>query len=161
MCHSWKSVRTSGHYGNLSVLRIRDVYPESRIQKQQQKRGVKKKFCHTFYFSHKIHKTEYYYIFYMLKNKIWPNPQELFKFLPNKFSLSSQKYGFGIRDPGSEIRDPGSEIRDPRSGIRDPRSEIRDPRSGIRKKTYSGPGSRGQKDTGSQIPDPDPQHCNL
>jgi hypothetical protein len=30
--------------------------------------------------------------------------------------------------------------------------------SGIRKKTYSG--SRGQKGTRSQIPDPDPQHRN-
>jgi hypothetical protein len=45
-------------------------------------------------------------------------------FLPKKLSLSSQKYGFGIRDPRSGIRDPGSEIRDP-------------------EKTYSG--SRGQK----------------
>jgi hypothetical protein len=33
----------------------------------------------------------------------------------------------------------------------DPGSEIRDP-----EKTYSG--SRGQKGTGSRIPDPDPQH---
>jgi hypothetical protein len=42
-----------------AVLRIRDVcpgsriliftHPGSRIQKQQQKRGVKKNFCHTFY----------------------------------------------------------------------------------------------------------------
>jgi hypothetical protein len=44
-------------------------------------------------------------------------------------SLSSQKYGF----------------------------EIRDPRSGIRKKPIPDPGSRGQKGTGSRIPDPDPQ----
>jgi hypothetical protein len=36
--------------------------------------------------------------------------------------------------------------------------EIRDPRSGIRKKPIPDPGSRGQKGTGSRIPDPDPQH---
>ena len=56
-----------------SVLRIRDVYPWSRIlifthsgsrisdpgcriQKQQQKRGVKKISRHTFFCSHKFHK---------------------------------------------------------------------------------------------------------
>jgi hypothetical protein len=43
-------------------------------------------------------------------------------------SLSSQKYGFGIRDPGTKIQDP---------------------RSGIRKKPIPDPGSRGQKDPGS------------
>ncbi len=36
-------------------------------------------------------------------------------------------------------------------------SGIRDPRSGIRKKPIPDPGSRGQKGTGSGIPDP--QHC--
>ncbi len=41
-------------------------------------------------------------------------------------SVSSQKYGFGTRDP----------------------------RSGIRKRPIPVPGSRGQKGTGSQIPDP-------
>jgi hypothetical protein len=44
-------------------------------------------------------------------------------FLPKKLSLSTQKYGFGIRDP----------------------------RSGIRKKPIPDPGSRGQKGTGSRI----------
>jgi hypothetical protein len=44
-------------------------------------------------------------------------------FAPKKLSLSSKKYGFGIRDP---------------------------------EKTYSG--SRGQKGSGSRIPDPDQQH---
>jgi hypothetical protein len=40
-------------------------------------------------------------------------------------------------------------------------SGIRDPRSGIRKKPIPDPGSRGQKGTGSRIPDPDPQHWIL
>jgi hypothetical protein len=47
------------------------------------------------------------------------------KFLPKKLSLSSQKYGFGIRDPGSGIRQKPIRILDP--------------------------GSRGQKGTGSRI----------
>jgi hypothetical protein len=51
-------------------------------------------------------------------------------FYSKKLSLSSQKFGFGIRDP----------------------------RSGIRKKPIPDPGSRGQKGTGSWISDPDPQH---
>jgi hypothetical protein len=33
------------------------------------------------------------------------------------------------------------------------------PGSRIRMLTFSHPGSRGQKDTQSRIPDPDPQHC--
>ncbi len=44
----------------------------SRIQKQQQKIGVKNFFCQTIFCSHKFHKTEYYFIFDMLKKKIWP-----------------------------------------------------------------------------------------
>ncbi len=36
-----------------------------------------------------------------------------------------------------------------------------DPGSGIRKKPIPDPGSRGQKGTGSGIPDPDPQHWNI
>jgi hypothetical protein len=74
----------------------------------------------------------------MLKKKIWPVFKELYNFLPKNLSISSQKYRFGIRDP--------------RSGIWDPE-----------KKPIPGPGfgSRGQKGTGSRIPDPDPQHCIL
>ncbi len=72
----------------------------------------------------------------MLFLKCWrkifgPIFKELLKFLPKKFSICSQIYGFGIRDP----------------------------RSGIRKKPISDPRSRGQKGTGSRIPDP--QHCFL
>jgi hypothetical protein len=65
-----------------AVSRIRDVYPGtwilifthpgSRIQKQQLKRGVKR-ICHTFFCSHKFHKIENYFIFEVLKKKIWAN----------------------------------------------------------------------------------------
>ncbi len=50
--------------------------------------------------------------------------KELLKFLPKKFSICSQIYGFGIRDPektysGSRIPDPGvKKAPDPRSRIR-------------------------------------------
>jgi hypothetical protein len=56
-----------------AVLRVRDVYPGSwilifthsgsRIQKQQQKIGVKKISCQTFFCSHKFHKIVNYLIF--------------------------------------------------------------------------------------------------
>jgi hypothetical protein len=74
----------------LPVLRIRDVYPGSRIlivypsripgsriQKPQQKRGVKKICCHAFFCSHQFHKIERYFMFEMLKKKIWPSFQRI------------------------------------------------------------------------------------
>jgi hypothetical protein len=52
----------------------------SRIQKQQQKRGVKKFSCHTFLCSHKFHKIENYFSFEVLKKKIWANFQRIILF---------------------------------------------------------------------------------
>ncbi len=52
------------------------------------------------------------------RKKFGPIFKELLKFLPKKFSICSQIYGFGIRDPGSEIRDPEKTYS--RSGIPDP-----------------------------------------
>jgi hypothetical protein len=115
-----------------AVLRIRDVYPGtrilifthpgsrisdlgSRIQKQQQKRGVKKNLLYTFFFSHKFHIIENYFIFEMLKKKIRANFQRIIELFTQKLPLSSQKYGFGIRkkpipDPGvKKAPDHGSE----------------------------------------------------
>ncbi len=59
----------------------------------------------------------------MVKKIFGPIFKELLKFLPKKFSICSQIYGFRIRDPGS----------------------------GIRKKPIPDPRSRGQKGTGSRI----------
>ncbi len=97
------------------MVRIRDVYPGSGFfpipdpgnQKQQQKRGVKKNFCHTFLCSHKFHKIENYFSFEVLKKKIWANFQRIIEL----FTLKNMALGSGIRDPektysGSRI--PGS-----------------------------------------------------
>ncbi len=129
-----------------AVLRIRDVYPGSRIlifthpgsriQKQQQKREVKKISFHTFLCSHKFHKIVNYFSFEVLK-KIWANFQRIIELFTKKIVKKLLK--IWSWDPGSEIRDP--------------------------EKTY--PGSRGQKGTGSRIHgskrhrilDPDPQHA--
>jgi hypothetical protein len=82
--------------------------PGSRIPKQQQKRGLKKISCHSFFCSHKFHKIDNYFSFEMLKKKFGSIFKELYNFLPKKLLLSYQNYGFGIRDPESEILDPGS-----------------------------------------------------
>ncbi len=117
-----------------AVLRIRDVYPGSRIlifthpgsripdlrsrisdpgSKNSNKReGWKKICCHTFFCSHKFHKIENYLIFEMLKKEFGPFFKEFYNFLLKKLSLCSQKYGFGIRDPRvKKAPDSGSRIR--------------------------------------------------
>jgi hypothetical protein len=103
-----------------------DFYPSripdlgSRIKNRQKKeRGKKNSYL---FHGHKFHKMENYFIFEMLKKKIWSNFQRIKELLPQKLSLSSQKYGFGIRDLISGIRknpipDPGvKKTSDPRSG---------------------------------------------
>jgi hypothetical protein len=64
----------------------------------------------------------------MLKKKTWANFQRIIELFTQKIVTKLSK--IWISDPGSEIR----------------------------KKPIPDPGSRGQKSTGSRIPDPDPQH---
>jgi hypothetical protein len=75
-------------------------------------RGEKKICCHTIFCSHKFPKIANYFIFKMLKKIIWANFQRIIELFTKKLSKSSQKYGFGIRDPRSgknlfQILDPG------------------------------------------------------
>ncbi len=124
------------------MLRIRDVYPGSRIlifthpgyritdpgsripdPKTVPKERDEKNFV-IILFSVVTNFTKlntYYVIFEMLKKKFGPIFKELLKFVRKKFSICYQIYGFGIRDP----------------------------RSGIRENPIPDPGSRGQKGTGS------------
>jgi hypothetical protein len=125
----------SGRYKSfLSVLRIRDVYPGSRIliftplgswipdPKQQQKRGVRKFCCHTFLCSHKFYKTENYFTFDMLKKKMWANFQRIMELFTQIFVTTLSK--ICVWDPGFgknlfRIPDPYPGIKktpDPRSG---------------------------------------------
>jgi hypothetical protein len=101
------------------VLRIRDVYPGSRIlifthpgsriQKQQQKR-------------HKFHKIANYFSFEVLKKKIWANFLRIIELFTQKivtklskiwiWDPGSGKNLFRIPDPGvKKAPDPGSRIR--------------------------------------------------
>jgi hypothetical protein len=93
----------------------------SPIQKQQQKRGVKKKIFYTFLCSHKFHKIENYISFEVLKKKIWDSFQRIIKLFAQKIVTKLSK--IWVWDPGSAIR----------------------------KKPIPDPGSRGQKGTGSRI----------
>jgi hypothetical protein len=103
--------------------------PGSRIQKQQQKRGMKKICFYTIFCSYKFHKIENYFIFEMLKKIIWANFQRIIELFTQKIVSKLSK--IWVWDPGSEIRDP--------------------------EKTYSGSRIKGSKR--HRIPDPDPQHC--
>jgi hypothetical protein len=97
------------------------THPGSRIQKQQQNRGVKKISGHTIFCSHKFHNIENYFIFEMMKKIIWAHFQRIIALFPPKNVNNLSK--IWVWDPGSEIRDP--------------------------EKPYSE--SRGQKGTGSRI----------
>jgi hypothetical protein len=68
----------------VSLSRIPDL--GSRIQNQQQKRGVKKIYCPTFFCSHKYHKIENYFIFEVAKKKIWANLQRIIELFVIKLS---------------------------------------------------------------------------
>ncbi len=77
--------------------------------------------------------TELYIILFLnwLRKKFDQFSKNLKNFLPKKLLLSSEKYGFGIRDLRFGMRYPG--------------------------KTYSGSRIEGSKR--HPIPDPNPQHC--
>ncbi len=80
-----------------------DFYPprisDPGSQNSNKREGWKKICCHSFLFSHKFHKIEHYFSFEKLKKKFGTIFKELYNFLPQKLSLSSQTYRFGIRDP--------------------------------------------------------------
>ncbi len=101
--------------------RIADL--RSRIQKQQQKREVKKISRHTFLCSHRFHKIVNYFSFEVLKKNFWANFQRIMELFTKKMVKKLLK--IWSWDPGSEIRDP--------------------------EKTYSGSRIQGQKGTGSRI----------
>jgi hypothetical protein len=129
-----------------AVLRIRDVYPGSRIliythpgsripdlgsripdpKTGRKERGEKKNFVKHFFLATNFTKCKIIQFLNCSRKKFVPNFKELWNFLPKKLSLSSQKYEFGIRDPGSGI------------------NLFRIPDPGVKK---------------DPIPDPDPQHC--
>jgi hypothetical protein len=96
--------------------RIQDLGSGSRIPDPKtatKERGEKKLVVKPFFVATNFTKLKIILFFKCLRKKFGPVFKELLNFLPKNLSLSSEKYGVGIRDP----------------------------RSGIRKKTYSGSGS--------------------
>ncbi len=125
------------------MLRIRDVYPGSRIlifthpglgsriPKQKQKRGVKKNLLSYLFCCSKFHIIENYFIFEMRKKKIWANFQRIIELFTQQIVTKLSKIW------------------------------VWDPRSGIQKKNLiPDPGSRSQKapDTGSATLKKTPSH---
>ncbi len=93
------------------------IFTHSRSRIQDPKTATKDRgeiFFSNHFCSHKFHKTEYYFIFDMLKKESWPN-------FPRIIEVFTQK----IVTKPSKIW-------------------VWDPRSGIRKKPIPDPGSRGQ-----------------
>jgi hypothetical protein len=91
--------------------------PGSRIpdpgSKNSNKREGRKKFVViTFYVATNFTKLHIIFSFEVLKKKIWTNFQRIIELFPKKLSLSSQKYGFGIRNPGGQ-KSTGYRIPDP------------------------------------------------
>jgi hypothetical protein len=114
--------------GCLSRILDPDFYP-SRIPdpKTATKEKGEKKLVVIFLCSHKFHKIANYFSFEVLKKKIWTNFQRITELFTTKIVNKLSK--IWVWDLGS----------------------------GIRIKPIPDPGSRSQKGTGSQIPDP--QHC--
>jgi hypothetical protein len=71
--------------------------PKTETKERGEKIG-----CYTFFIATNFTKLNFF--FEMLMKKIWPVFTELLNLLTKNLSPSSQKYGFGIRDPGSGIR---------------------------------------------------------
>jgi hypothetical protein len=110
--------------------RISDPDPKTATKE----RGEKKLDVKHFYVATKFNKIVNYFSFEVLKKKNWANFQRIIELFTRKI----------VKKPFKILSwDPGSEIRDPEKNP----FRILDP------------GSRGQKGTGSRIPDPDPQHC--
>ncbi len=95
------------------------THPGSRISdpgsKNRNKREGWKKFVVIPFFIHKFHKIVNYFIFEMLKKKIWANFRRIIELFTQKIVTNSQKYGFRIRK--KPIQDPGvKKAPDPGSG---------------------------------------------
>jgi hypothetical protein len=64
------------------------------------------KCCKTIICSHKFLKTEYYFIFDMLKKKNWSNFPRIIEVFTQKIVTKPSK--IWVWDPGFRIRDPGT-----------------------------------------------------
>jgi hypothetical protein len=87
------------------------THPGSKNSNKRE--GWKKNLLPYLFSQPQFHKIENYFIFEMLKKKMWANFKKIIKLFTQNLSLTSQQYWFGIRDPGktyseSRIRVQGS-----------------------------------------------------
>ncbi len=91
-----------------AVLRFPDIYqccwsemfiPDPGSKKSSKREGWKKICCHTFLCSHKFHIIENYFIFEMLKQKIWANFQRIIDLFTQKIVTKLSK--LWVWDPRS------------------------------------------------------------
>ncbi len=100
---------------------------DPRSQNSNKREGWKKICCHTFLCNHKFHKIENYFIFEVLKKKIWANFQRIVEPCTQRIVTKLSKicdwdpgsWSRGQKGTGSRIRIRNTVCRDP-----DPASPI-------------------------------------
>ncbi len=114
------------------MLRIRDVYPGSRIlifTHPGSRRGVENNTvcCQIFFCSHKFHKIVNYFIFEVLKKNIWPSFLRIIELFTRTFVINLSN--IWVWDPKSgnrkkPIPDPGPGVEKVGTGSRIRNTEI-------------------------------------
>jgi hypothetical protein len=96
---------------NSVIVSVADPGCLSRIQKQQQKRGMKENLLSYLFCSHKNHKIKNDINFELVKKNFWANLQRIIELSTQKIVIQLSKIWFGIQDPRSgkkPIPDPVS-----------------------------------------------------
>jgi hypothetical protein len=91
------------------ILPIPDLGSQIPDSKTQQKREVKTNLLSYLFCSHKFHISENYFIFEMLKKKIWANFQRIIELFTQKSVTKLSK--IWVWDPGSGKNLSGSRIQ--------------------------------------------------
>ncbi len=73
--------------------------PDPKSQNRNKREWWKKNFCHTFFCCHKFHKIVDYFIFEMLKKRIWASFQRIIELFTQKIVTKLSK--IWVWDPGS------------------------------------------------------------
>ncbi len=84
--------------GCLSGSRIL-IFTHPGSKNSNKREGRKKIVCHTLFCSHKFHKTENFFVFELLKKKIWANFQRIIELFMQKIVIKLSKIWFWDPDP--------------------------------------------------------------
>jgi hypothetical protein len=75
-----------------------DFYPSRVSDPKNKKKEGGKKILHNLFCCHKCHKIETYFIFELVKKKIWASLQRILELPTQKIGIKLSKIWFGIRD---------------------------------------------------------------